>query len=77
MNREFPSEPEDEIKHARGWGTSNFEQVVFEKSKLLQLVHTTEKLEDDPEVTRVFEKKLHQRWGSLPVDIVTEFTYMD
>ena len=77
LNREFPSEPEDKLKHARGWGTSNFEQVVFEKSKPLKLVHTTEKLEDDPEVTRVFEKKLHQRWGSFPVDIVTEFTYMD
>ena len=28
-------------------------------------------------MTRVFEKKLHKRWGSVPVDMVTEFTYMD
>ena len=36
LNREFPSDPEDKIKLARGWG-ANKEQVVFEKSKPLQL----------------------------------------
>jgi hypothetical protein len=76
LNREFPSDPDDKIKFARGWGPKK-EQVVFENSKPLQLEHATEKLEDDPEVTRVFEKKLHKRWGSVPVDMVTEFTYMD
>ena len=36
-----------------------------------------EKLEDDPEVTRVFDKKLIKRWESKPVELVTEFTYME
>ena len=34
------------------------------------------KLDDDPEVTRVFDNELHKRWGSYPMDIVAEFTYM-
>ena len=36
-----------------------------------------EKLEDDPEVTRVFDKKLIKRWEAKPADLVTEFTYME
>ena len=56
------------------------EQCVLERSKprkKLEYKRNVEKLEDDPEVTRVFDKKLIKRWGSKPVDIVTEFTYME
>ena len=45
--------------------------------KKLEYKRNAEKLEDDPEVTRVFDKKLIKRWGFKPVDIVTEFTYME
>ena len=56
------------------------EQCVLERSKprkKLEHKRDVEKLEDDPEVARVFDKKLIKGWGSKPVDIVTEFTYME
>ena len=45
--------------------------------KKLEHTHNVEKLEDVPEVTRLFDKKLIKRWGSKPVDIVTKFIYME
>ena len=67
-----------------GWGKRSSEvdreQCVLERSKprkKLEHKRNVEKLEDDPEVTRVFDKKLIKRWGSKPVDLVTEFTYME
>ena len=63
-----------------GWGNrpseAYMEQCVLERSTPMNLACNMGKLEDDPEVTRVFNKKLHRKWGSYPVDIVTEFTYM-
>ena len=77
-----PIEPPNE-KHS-GWSNRPSEvdskQCVLERSKPrenLERKRNVEKLEDDPEVTRVFDKKLIKRWGSKPVDLVAEFTYME
>ena len=70
-------------KHV-GWSNrpleSDMKQCVLERStprKILEHKPNDEKLEDDPEVTKVFDKKLIKRWKSKPIDIVTEFTYME
>ena len=53
------------------------EQCVLERPNPMKHARNMEKLEDDPELTRVFDKKLHKRWGFYPMDIVAEFTYME
>ena len=56
------------------------EQCVLERSKPRKRVEhkpNDEKLENDPEATRAFDKKLIKRWEAKPVDLVTEFTYME
>ena len=50
-------------KH-NGWGKPSeayMEQCVLERSKPMKHASNMKKLEDDPEVTRVFHKKLHKR----------------
>ena len=64
------------IDHAKSiWSNAYWKDQQPRKS--LEHKPNDEKLEDDPEVTRVFDKKLIKRWESKPIDIVTEFTYME
>ena len=56
------------------------EQCVLERSKPRKRAEhkpNDTKLENGPEVTRVFDKKLIRRCKAKPVDLVTEFTYME
>ena len=78
------AQPPNKNHSCNGWSNQpsevDREQCLLERSKprkKLEYKCNVEKLEDDPELTRVFDKKLIKRWGSKPVDIVTEFTYME
>ena len=77
-NKHYASLPPNTKHIDRGKPSEAYmEQCVLERLKPTKHARNMEKLEDDPEVTRVFDKKLHNRWGSYPMDVVTEFTYME